>query len=67
MAMYNAAAWINRRERHLVLNTLVYALGFAWERRLVTRHLQACRGDADSRMPLPGKFPTDDSQTRRAA
>lgn len=43
MGMYNAAAWINRRERHLALNTVIYALGVAWERRLVARHLESCR------------------------
>jgi hypothetical protein len=43
MGLYNAAAWINRRERHLAINALVYSLGVAWERRLVARHTQACR------------------------
>lgn len=43
MGMYNAAAWINRRERHLAVNALIYALGVAWERRLVAHHLDSCR------------------------
>ena len=43
MGLYNAAAWINRRERHLAVNAIVYALAVAWERRLVTHHLDACR------------------------
>jgi hypothetical protein len=43
MGLYNAAAWINRRERHLAVNALVYGLAVAWEHRLVARHLNACR------------------------
>jgi hypothetical protein len=43
MGLYNAAAWINRRERHLAVNALIYALGVAWERRLVAHHIDACR------------------------
>jgi hypothetical protein len=43
MGLYNAAAWINRRERHLAVNALIYGFGVAWERRLVARHLATCR------------------------
>ena len=43
MGLYNAAAWINRRERHLAVNTVIYVLGVAWERHLVAHHLEACR------------------------
>ena len=43
MGLYNAAAWINRRERHLAINALIYGLGVAWERRLVAHHLDSCR------------------------
>jgi hypothetical protein len=43
MGMYNAAAWINRREKHLAINAVIYALGVAWERRLVAHHLDSCR------------------------
>ena len=43
MALYNAAAWINRRERHLAVNALIYGFGVAWEQRLVARHLATCR------------------------
>jgi hypothetical protein len=46
MGLYNAAAWINRRERHLAVNAIIYALGVAWERRLVAQHIDACRGRA---------------------
>jgi hypothetical protein len=43
MGLYNAAAWINRRERHLAVNALIYGLGVAWEYRLVARHVATCR------------------------
>jgi hypothetical protein len=43
MGLYNAAAWINRRERHLAINALVYGLAVAWERRLAAHHVLACR------------------------
>jgi hypothetical protein len=45
MGLYNAAAWINRRERHLAVNAAVYLLAVAWERRLVAHHLHACRAE----------------------
>lgn len=51
MGLYNAAAWVNRRERHLAVNAMVYALAVAWEKRLVAHHLQAC--DLDQPMPEP--------------
>jgi hypothetical protein len=43
MGLYNAAAWVNRRERHLAVNAVVYGLAVAWERRLVAHHVRACR------------------------
>jgi hypothetical protein len=43
MGLYNAAAWINRRERHLAVNAVIYGLGVAWERRLVAHHVATCR------------------------
>jgi hypothetical protein len=45
MGLYNAAAWINRRERHLAVNAIVYGLAVAWERRLVAHHVNACRAE----------------------
>ncbi len=65
MAIYNGAAWINRRERHLAINALVYGLGVAWEQRLVTHHLLACR-DLD-RAPLPVSDMPECCEQRRAA
>ena len=66
MGLYNAAAWINRRERHLAINALVYTLGVAWERRLVVRHLDACR-DSPATMAAPGLPPPCEDRQLQAA
>lgn len=43
MGLYNAAAWLRRRERHLAVNTVLYGMAIAWEHRHVAHHLAACR------------------------
>lgn len=43
MGLYNAAAWLRRREQHLAVNTILYAMLIAWEREHVTRHLVLLR------------------------
>jgi hypothetical protein len=45
MGLYNAAAWIDRRDRHLAVNTAVYLMACAWECRLVVHHLDACAAE----------------------
>jgi hypothetical protein len=52
MGLYNAAAWINRRERHLAVNAVLYCLGVAWETRLVAHHLDACLGEEITAKPV---------------
>lgn len=39
MAVYNAVAWWHRRERHLGVNAVMYAAGFAVEVYQTRRHL----------------------------
>ena len=61
MGLYNAAAWINRRERHLAVNALIYGFGVAWERRLVARHLATCRqGRQLAQLPVLVALPESD-------
>ena len=61
MGLYNAAAWINRRERHLAVNALIYGLGVAWEHRLVARHLATCREVRQSTLvPMLSALPEGD-------
>ena|SRR5436190_12399203 len=39
MGLYNAAAWLSRREQHLAVNTVLYALLTVWEQQHVAHHL----------------------------
>ena len=41
--VYNAAAWLSRRERHLAVNTIMYAALIAFERRHVSHHIEELR------------------------
>jgi hypothetical protein len=43
MGLYNAAAWLMRREQHLAVNAVVYAALSAWEQKHVARHLDELR------------------------
>jgi hypothetical protein len=43
MGLYNTAAWMRRRQRHLWINALIYCLACEFERRHVAHHLEACR------------------------
>ena len=45
--IYNAAAWLSRRERHLAVNAVLYAALIAWEHQHVAHHV------AELRRPLP--------------
>jgi hypothetical protein len=45
---YNAAAWLVRRERHLAVNAVVYAMLVAWEQQHISHHLETIRHPTDS-------------------
>ena len=47
MGAYNAAAWLSRREHHLAINAVLYAMLTAWEQKHVSHHL------AELRKPRP--------------
>jgi hypothetical protein len=40
---YNAAAWLSRRERHLAVNTVLYAALIAFEQQHVSHHIAELR------------------------
>ena len=40
---YNAAAWLSRRERHLAVNTVLYAALIAFEQQHVWHHIAELR------------------------
>jgi len=41
--LYNAAAWLSRRERHLAINTVLYAALIAFEQQHVAHHMAELR------------------------
>ncbi len=41
-AVYNAAAWLKRRQPHLAINAVVYGAAVLWERAHVMHHLVEC-------------------------
>ena len=43
MGLYNAAAWLTRREQHLAVNTVLYAALVAWEQKHVAHHIAELR------------------------
>jgi hypothetical protein len=43
MGLYNAAAFLKRRERHLAVNTVLYAVLTAWEQQHVVHHWDEIR------------------------
>jgi hypothetical protein len=43
MGVYNAAAWLSRREPHLAVNAVLYAVLTAWETEHVRHHLVEIR------------------------
>jgi hypothetical protein len=49
--MYNAAAWLSRRERHLAVNTVMYLVLTVWEQQHVAHHLATMRKRLDTDAP----------------
>jgi hypothetical protein len=43
MGIYNAAAWLSRREVHLAVNAVLYTMLTAWEQQHVAHHLATLR------------------------
>ena len=52
-AVYNLAAWLVRRQRHLAINSVVYTMAILWEAGHVRHHLAAC-------LPAPQAKATDE-------
>jgi len=62
--LYNAAAWLSRREQHLAVNAVLYAALIAFEQRHVAHHIAAMRRpNADRADEAPTAMPpaTDDA------
>ena len=60
--LYNAAAWLSRREQHLALNAVMYAALIGIEQRHVAHHIAAMRRSSSAPPPAPSvDVPTDPS------
>lgn len=55
---YNAAAWLRRRERHLAVNTVLYAALIAFERCHVAHHMAEMRRVPPADAPVTADAPT---------
>jgi len=55
--LYNAAAWLTRREQHLAVNAVLYAALVAFEQRHVAHHMAALRRAAESAVPETAAAP----------
>ena len=53
--LYNAAAWLSRREQHLAINTVIYAALIALEQQHVAHHIAELR--RPRAMPEPVSMP----------
>jgi hypothetical protein len=51
--VYNAAAWLSRRERHLAVNAVLYAALIAFEQRHVAHHIAEIRRPRPVPVPAP--------------
>jgi hypothetical protein len=49
--LYNAAAWLSRREQHLALNAVMYAALIGIEQRHVAHHISAMRRSGSASPP----------------
>ena len=52
-ALYNAAAWVSRREHHLAVNAVLYAALIAFERQHVSHHIAELRRPKTPPGPTP--------------
>jgi hypothetical protein len=50
---YNLAAWLVRRQRHLAINTVLYAAAIVWEAGHVRHHLAECTPHNAKATPHP--------------
>src|SRR2546421_12636104 len=54
MGLYNAAAWLSRRERHLAVNAVFYVALTAWEQHHVAHHIAILLAAARAVSPTNG-------------
>lgn len=59
MCVYNASAWLRRRERHLAINAVLYAAAIVLEQRQTARHWRAAERARLVRAAVAGRDETD--------
>jgi hypothetical protein len=61
MGLYNAAAWLSRRDPHLAVNAVLYTALAAWEQKHVAHHVRALKRirDAAAQPEFPNVAPVD--------
>jgi hypothetical protein len=64
--VYNAAAWLARRETHLAVNTILYTALSIWEQQHVAHHLAEMRKPA-APAPAPVVEPSPVAAAESAA
>jgi len=65
MGIYNAAAFLARRERHLAINAVIYAGLIAWERQHIAHHLAELRPPAPQPAVEPASPPVEPAPPMR--
>ena len=66
MGLYNAAAWLRRRDTHLAVNAVLYVALVAWEQKHVAHHLRALKRVRDAAQANAPE-PAAPAETRIAA
>ncbi len=57
--LYNAAAWLSRRERHLAVNAVLYTALTIWEQQHVSHHMAEMRHPQPRAVPQAEPAPLD--------
>jgi hypothetical protein len=64
MGLYNAAAWLKRRQTHLAVNAVIYLAATYWEQRHVAQHIVRC---VPSEKPAQAEIEAPEPVTSAAA
>ena len=65
MGLYNAAAWLKRRQSHLAINAVIYLAATYWEQRHVSQHIVRCSPSTSSTLGEP-EIPVASPETKAA-
>jgi hypothetical protein len=57
MGLYNAAAWLKRRQTHLAVNAVIYLAATYWEQRHVAQHIVRCAPEKPAQAEIEAPEP----------